>query len=420
MWIEKNEFSINTNKILEPKTLRIQKAVKYNNNLILESGDNIQTNSLTFRSKHIQENIEIYFSIWFRRNAPKKVIEILPHLTLDEFLKLYKKESERSWFENKTVEYYESLLKKLEDNKNNIEKKEYKLIEKNIEEKLRESYNWKKETYFDKIVKEDKKLNKLNKLIQNKNSVFKYTWMNKKESNLSIYDSKYLSSNREFEKKDKQNFETFKISNNKLKKLFSEDIDLVRFLRWQLRGKWAIEKLDIIFDNLDEDLIPLLFILFRNKNNIDKLEKLKKKLDSLNWKWNIDKNFYRAVKLEIQSISNIDNTKNQFETLTLLFNENPQEAKKITIEWITTKKNNYLLEDYIKYLTENRWRGWTKKYKNRHLLENIIKQVKNTNQSKNTKILLDKLETELSNILSLIASPLDRHSNDPIFEYSTK
>jgi len=422
MWIEKNEFSINTSKVLNNKTLEIQKAIKYKNKIILEDWNTtINTNNLKYRNENIQENIEIYFSIWFRKKAPEKVIEILPFLTLSEFLELYKKESTRQWFDKKSVEYYEALLEKLEKYKNNIDKKEYKKIEKNIEEKLRESYNWKKETYFDKIIKENKQLNKINKLVTDKKSVFKFTWMDKKESYLTLYNSQYIDWNKYFEKKDKQNFETFKISNQKLKKLFSEDIDLIKFLRWQLRWKWAIQKLDTIFDNLEESIIPLLFILFRNKNNLERLEKLKKKLDSLNWKWNIDKKFYRAVKLEIQFLSNTNNTKNEFEKLTNLFNENPNKAKELLIDWLKIKKYNYLLDDYIKYLTENRWRWGSKKYKNRHLLENIITQIKEkTNKSKFTTTLIQKLENELNNIIWLIDSPLDKHSDDVILEYSKK
>jgi len=288
-----------------------------------------------------------------------------------------------------------------------------------LEDNLYNSFKLEKNNYLDEVILGDDFLHKTQKLLYNKNTIFNLVWESRENSFLLMYDNKkhkiwelksnlwsiVSPTNLVLSLSDivKNGFDTsisiFKISNKKILELFKHDIDLSKFFKWEVRWRWSSEKIDTIFDNLDSELLPLVFMIYKKRKDLGKIEKLKTRLDQLNWKkGSINKDFYRWAKLEVRELAESENNKIEYGKIIELFNNNPKEAKKILITWYNTKKERYLFDDFISFLSEKRW-AWTKnRDSNILILGNIItKIIDETNKSKNTNLILRELIIGLNN-----------------------
>jgi hypothetical protein len=346
-----------------------------------------------------------------RWNYWEKRLNLIPRLSYNEFIDYIETEFEKQIFYKKDIKYYEVLLDRLYELKNFIkDKHKFKYYKEKIEDSLFERLKEQKANYFEKIITENKKYQKIFELLKDKRLITKLVGKDKYESYLILWKNNIeINFENIIEEIYKWNIEhdiiIIKIDNKNLKNIFSsENIDLNKYLTNKIRWKNSDKKIETIYNNTNYELATILALRNFIHNNKENLETIKKKIDIFRWQnIEIDEKLYRAIKFEIKSLEEKEKNKQNFEAIKNLLLENPKEGKDILIRWINTKKENILFDEFIKYLTENRWRTWAKKYKNAKILEEIIKQIENnTNSSKKTQILLKILKEKLEEINQLI------------------
>ena len=351
-----------------------------------------------------------------------KTEDLILRLNNEEFFDFLNNELTKNVFTNKKVEYYESLLKRLDELKNFNNKNTIKDYRKKIENWLEKYCKNNDINYLkDYVIKNNPKYQNTFDLIKSGNYSVNFcskykdytccylTLKNTKTNTGSLGKESFNNPNLLdlLYKNQETNIVLFKIQKEKLINLLIWDIGFENYIKGKIRWKWALEKINDVYDNSDYEMLELLIIknLIHHNNNLDKLEKILELLNRENWKKdvNCNKKLLTGLKLEINRIKSIKLEIDWFEAIKGLFNTSPNEAKSILIEWRKTKKGEIIFEKFIKYITENRWRGWAKKYNNKKILEEIIKQIsENTDSSKNTDKLLNTLNKELDKINELI------------------
>lgn len=371
---------------------------------------------LRFKTKK-QVNTLIDYNNWKRWRNSNNIIELIPQLSYNEFITLLEKEIDKQSFNNKNIEYYEKLLHRLEELKTKINDKiKFRYFNEKIEEALLKSSKKNNFNYLEEKIKENKTYNKIFQILDSKYIKTNLLSKNSDESYLSITtieDNKEINNNLDwllellYQWKIDSSIHLMKVKNKKLKDIYRNNSDIEKYLKWKVVWIWAKQKIYNIYENLDYDT-AILFIIKNFKSwNIENLEKIKKYLDTKKWnpENNIDTKLLRAIKIEIELLSQKNNNEQKIkEIINTLENSNQKSIilKSIAeIKHIMNTKNEYESLEYFNYLLL--W--WSKKTKNANKnyskitqLNKIKQNISTVHKSKTRDFLISEIENKLNEL----------------------
>ncbi len=378
-----------------------------------------QTWELRFKTKK-QVDTLINHKNWKKWRNSKNIINLIPQLSFNEFTIFLEKEIEKQNFDNKNIEYYERLLSRLQELKPIInDKNKYKYYHDKIEEGLYQSSKKNNFNYLEEKIKENPKYSNIYNILKSKYIKTKLLLNNNKESFLAITTEESFLSITTLENENKINdlFELLyqwkldssvhlmKVKNKKLKEIYKNDSDIENYLKWKVRWRWAPEKINSIYDNLDYDTAILLTIKNFISWDINKLQKIKAFLDWQNWnpENHVDIKILIAIKLEIKRLSEEQNNQEKINSIISTL-ENSKEQKLLLkaiseIKYLLDTKKESKSLDYFLYKllwASKRSINTNKNYAKIAQLKKILNNIQPLHKSKTRDFLIDKINVKLT------------------------
>ena len=372
-----------------------------------------------FKTKKQVDTLIEYNNLTQWRNSDK-IINLIPQLWYNEFIIFIDKEIKKQNFTQKNINYYEALIKRLNELKSNINDKiTFKYYTDKIEDwilKINKSNNT---SYFDTIIQNNPQYKKIYDILNSKYLQTKLLAKDSNESYLAIYKNEKnkknitLNDNIDdllsllYEWKLDSSIHLMKVTNKKLKEIYSNNSDIEKYLKWKIRWREADKKTDKIYDNLDYDTAILLSIKNYTEWNKERLNQVNKYLNQQNWKQenNVDTDLIRANKLEIKTIE--DNENNQLE-IDNMIEQLINNGDKNIIIWVVSKikhikETKKEKESYDYFIKKIIWKRYKKRYIKKdysHISE--LKKIKNNldkiSKSKTRDFLIEEIEIKLSEL----------------------
>ena len=362
----------------------------------------------------------IEYNNWTKWRNSDKIINLIPRLGYNEFITFIDKEIKKQNFTQKNIDYYEALIKRLNELKSNINDKiTFRFYTDKIEEwilKINKSNNT---NYYEYIIENNPQYKKIYDILNSKYLQTKLLAKDSNESYLAIYKNEKNKNNTTlndniddllsllYEWKLDSSIHLMKVTNNKLKEIYGNDSDIEKYLKGKIRWREAIEKINEIYNNLDPDTAILLSI----KNYIDwdekRLSQVNAYLNQQNWKQenNIDPNLVRANKLEIKTIQEDKNNKLKIDDMIeqLISTDNKSIITGIVsnVKHIKeTKKEKESFDYFIKKLVWNRYKKKDEKKNYSHIsdLKKIKDNISKITKSKTRDFLIEEITNKLAEL----------------------